>query len=77
MTPGTVQLHCHHCQRWLGESPHSLTFVGMFKDPRDREHVPGPRHTYRCKSCGWVTVFQSTANAAMRDYRQDITLKAG
>ena len=65
----TVQLHCHHCQRWLGEARESLTFVGMFKDPRDRELVQGPRSTYRCKSCAWSNVFQSAANDATRDYR--------
>ena len=70
------QLHCHHCQRWLGETSQSLVFVGMFKDPHDRQRVEGARDTYRCKSCGWVNVFQSQANAAMRDYRHDIQLKA-
>ena len=75
--PASVQLHCHHCQRWLGEARDSLTFVGMFKDPRQRERVEGPRDTYRCKSCGWANVFQSPANAAIREWRDGIELKAG
>jgi hypothetical protein len=65
--PASVQLHCHHCQRWLGEARESLTFVGMFKDPRDRERLAEPRDTYRCKSCGWANVFQT---AAVRDWRE-------
>jgi len=68
------QLHCHHCQRWLGETSESLMFVGMFKDPRQRERLSDPRDTYRCASCKWVNVFQSSANAATRDYR-DVELK--
>ena len=70
----SVQLHCHHCQRWLGESSDPLTFVGMFKDPRERERVGGPRDTYRCKSCGWANVFQ-TAQGAVREWRPGIELK--
>ena len=72
-----VQLHCHHCQRWLGECRESLTFVGMFKDPRERERVSEPRDTYRCKSCGWANVFLATANAALRDWRAVELKKAG
>lgn len=71
-----VQLHCHHCSTWCGESPESLTFVGMFKDPQDRNMVSGPRWTYRCKRCAWVNCFQSQVSAAVRDYRHDIELKA-
>jgi len=74
--PSTVELRCHHCTQWLGETSHSLVFVGMFKAPQDRHRVPAPRDTYRCKGCGWVNVFQSSANAATRDYRHDIQLKA-
>jgi hypothetical protein len=70
----SVQLHCHHCSTWLGESRESLTFVGMFKDPRERERVPQPRDTYRCKRCGWVNVFQAT-DAAVRDWRADVEIK--
>jgi len=65
----SIQLHCHHCSTWLGESVESLTFVGMFKDPRDRERVEGPRATYRCKRCSWVNLFQPSANAAVHDYQ--------
>ena len=73
--PASVQLHCHHCSTWLGETASSLVFVGMFKDPRERERVQEPRDTYRCKRCGWANVFQTQANATMRDYRS-IDLKA-
>ena len=68
----TVQLRCHHCGGWLGESSNSLTMVGIFKNPPDREYVAPPRETYRCKGCGWVNVFQVPA---VRDYR-NIELKA-
>lgn len=71
--PSGQQLHCHHCQRWVGETSQSLVFVGMFKAPHDRARVDGARDVWRCKSCGWVNVFQP---AAVRDYR-DIELKAG
>jgi hypothetical protein len=70
----SVQLHCHHCQRWLGESRESLAFVGMFKDPRQRERVTEPRDTWRCKSCGWANVFQ-VSDAPARHWRDGIDLK--
>ncbi len=69
LPPLGQQLHCHHCQRWIGETSQSLVFVGMFKDPRDRERVEGHRDTYRCPSCKWSNVFQSPAAATFRDYR--------
>ena len=74
--PSSVELRCHHCTQWLGETSRSLVFVGMFKSPQDRQRVDGPRDTYRCKGCGWVNVFQGTASAAIRDYRANIELKA-
>jgi len=43
----------------MGETSSSLTFVGMFKRPEDRSMVEAPRDTWRCKSCGWVNVFQA------------------
>jgi hypothetical protein len=70
----SVQLHCHHCSTWLGEAREALTFVGMFKDPRERERVPGPRDTYRCKRCGWANVFQAP-DTAPRHWREGIDLK--
>ncbi len=73
--PASVQLHCHHCSTWLGESREALTFVGMFKDPRERERVAGPRDTYRCKRCGWANVFLA-AEQAPRAWRDGIELKA-
>jgi hypothetical protein len=57
----SVQLHCHHCTHWLGESGEPVIFVGMFKEPRDRAHVEEPRDTYRCGSCRWVNVFRRAA----------------
>jgi hypothetical protein len=70
----SVQLHCHHCSTWLGEARETLTFVGMFKDPRERERVTGPRDTYRCKRCGWANVFQAP-DTAPRQWRDGIDLK--
>lgn len=69
MSESTVQLRCHHCTQWLGETSQSLSFTGMFHAPQDREWVEGQRDTYRCKGCGWVNVFKPVANAAMRDWR--------
>jgi len=69
------ELRCHHCTQWLGETSRSLVFVGMFKDPRQRERVSEPRDTWRCKSCGWANVFHEQANAVTRDYRTEIELK--
>jgi hypothetical protein len=74
--PSSVQLHCHHCQRWLGETSQSLTFAGMFKDPRHRERLAEPRDTYRCKSCGWANLFVAAADAPIREWRAGIDLKA-
>ena len=68
------ELRCHHCTRFLGESSTALTFVGMFKDPRERERVSVPRDTWRCKSCGWCNVFQVTDTPA-REWRDGIDLK--
>lgn len=68
------QLHCHHCQRWLGETSQSLVFVGMFKDPRERERVTGARDSWRCKSCGWTMVFQAP-EMPVRAWRDGIDLK--
>jgi len=42
----------------MGESREPMELVGMFKAPRDVEAVPGPRDTWRCKSCGWANVFR-------------------
>jgi hypothetical protein len=72
--PTSVQLHCHHCSTWIGEAREALTFVGMFKDPRERERVASPRDTWRCKRCSWVNVFQSQA-APVREWRDGIELK--
>ncbi len=71
MTDTTVELRCHHCTQWLGETSRSLVFVGMFRDPRQRDRVEGARDSYRCKGCGWLNIFQ----AATRDYRA-IEIKA-
>ena len=65
----STQLRCHHCQRWIGESSAAVVFVGMFKDPKDRELIPVPRDTYRCSSCKWVNVFRAD-NAAPQSWRQ-------
>ena len=73
--PASVQLHCHHCQRWLGESRETLTFAGMFRDPRQRERISEPRDTWRCKSCGWANVFV-VLGTAVREWRDGIELKA-
>lgn len=54
----SIQINCHHCTRWIGESRTPLTFAGMFKEPQDRSRIDEPRDTYRCKSCGWVNVFR-------------------
>lgn len=54
---------CHHCSQWVGESPDPLTFVGMFKDPRERTMIAAPRLTFRCGKCGWVSVFQRAAKS--------------
>jgi hypothetical protein len=51
-------LLCHHCSHWMGESSEPLEFLGMFKNPSDRNRVDGPRSSWRCKSCGWVNVFR-------------------
>lgn len=71
----SVQLHCHHCTTWLGESESPLTFVGMFKDPQDRNYLPAPRNTYRCKRCGWVTVFWGGGGGGVR--RRAVEVGAG
>jgi hypothetical protein len=69
------RLRCHHCgQSFLGESSSALVFVGMFKDPRERERITAPRDTYRCKSCGWANVFQAP-DTAPRHWRDGIELK--
>ena len=57
----THQLYCHHCSQWVGESSDPVTLVGMVRDPRDRNLVPSPRNTWRCKSCGWVNIFRVVA----------------
>jgi hypothetical protein len=72
--PVTGELRCHHCTQWLGETSRSLAFVGMFKDPRQRERVAAPRDTWRCKSCGWANVFQAP-DTAPRQWRDGIDLK--
>ena len=66
-------VRCHHCSStFIGETSQSLVFVGMFKDSHDKDYIPGPRDTYRCKACGWINVFKPQA---VRDYR-NIDLKA-
>lgn len=52
------QLRCHRCSAWIGESPGPMELVGIFKNARDRECLPGPRSSWRCKGCGWVNVFE-------------------
>lgn len=63
----TVQVKCHSCQHWLGEAPAAVEFCGVFRDPQDRALIIPPRLTYRCRSCGWVTVFRPVA--LMREWR--------
>lgn len=75
VTATSVQLHCHHCSTWLGETAASLTFVGMFKDPRERERISEPRDTYRCKRCGWANVFHAQGTETAREWREGIELK--
>jgi len=65
----TYQLRCHHCSQWVGESSIPLEFFGMFKHPRDCALVEEPRSTYRCKSCGWVTVFRPAMANGIRPWR--------
>jgi hypothetical protein len=36
-----------------------MELIGMFRRPRDREQIPAPRDTWRCKGCGWVNLFES------------------
>lgn len=59
-------LRCHHCSQWIGESPEPLEFVGLFKNPRDREMVSVPRVSYRCGKCGWLNVFRGVGAAWRR-----------
>jgi hypothetical protein len=69
-----MPLKCHHCSTWLGESPAPVWMVGIFHSSFDARYVSPPRATYRCKSCGWVTVFKP--DEAPRHWRDDIDLKA-
>ena len=73
----TVQMRCHHCHQWVGESSAPMDFVGMFKDPRDRSMIPEPRDTYRCKHCGWANVFRPVAVNGGRQTWRAIELKRG
>lgn len=63
------QLYCPNCSHWLGESSAALTFAGMFEGPQLRHNVSEPRDTYRCKSCGWITVFRSTPRSSDANWR--------
>jgi hypothetical protein len=54
----SFELRCHHCSSWLGESREPLKHRGSFETPRDREVLPEPRDSWRCKGCGWVNVFR-------------------
>lgn len=56
-----MQLHCHRCKQWLGESSRPVELVGLFKEPRQREIIAVPRETWRCKACGWANVFVGAA----------------
>lgn len=65
-----MKIHCHRCQRLIGESSASaLTFVGMFKSMQDRHNVEGQRDTWACKGCGWVTVFQPEGSTSGNGWR--------
>lgn len=68
-----VDLRCHHCNQWIGESPAAMEIVGIFKFPRDRALTTEPRLTIRCRACGWINVFQQIA-AAVPAWRA-VTLK--
>lgn len=72
----TYQVRCHHCHQWIGESSIPLDFSGMFRDSRDCALVEEPRSTYRCKHCGWVTVFRPAAKPHDRSRWRAIELKA-
>ena len=66
--PAPHQLHCHYCSHWLGEASAPVEFMGMFKQPKEREQVEPPRDTYRCGSCRWVNVFRRPERQG-RDWR--------
>lgn len=57
------EIRCHWCHHWIGESSRPMTFVRVFRHPRLRESVPGPRDAWRCKACGSVSVFSATDSA--------------
>lgn len=51
-------LRCHRCSHWIGEAADPVEFVGLFKKPRDRSEIAGPRSAWKCSSCGWTNVFK-------------------
>lgn len=54
----SFEIRCHHCgNKWIGESSRVMRFVGQVESPRLRELAIGPRDSWRCKSCGWVSIF--------------------
>jgi hypothetical protein len=56
--PDAYPIHCHKCSAWIGETTNPMEPWGLFRSARDRESVPPPRNSWRCKGCGWVNVFR-------------------
>lgn len=69
------QLRCHHCSSWIGEAQQAMQLVGVFKSPRDRERIEGPRDTWRCKGCGWVNVFHPMNDTRQASSWRDVEIK--
>jgi hypothetical protein len=51
-----MDLRCHHCSHWLGETFIDLRPAAVCENPQDRTQIAPPRFTWRCPSCKWVTV---------------------
>ena len=80
MSDDMHDVHCHRvaCGVWIGESREPLEFSGVFRSAKEREHIPAPRYSWRCKGCGWTNIFRPASPVAVtgRDGRR-IELKRG
>ena len=56
-----VEVRCHRCSYFIGETDVSLEFVGMVKRAKDRMIVEPPRRSWLCPKCRWCNIFKPLA----------------
>jgi hypothetical protein len=56
--PGLIEVRCHHCSKFVGESAVRLKLVGVVESRELREKMDADRFSWLCK-CGWTTVFKA------------------